>query len=147
MKILGLLTAGLFGLGQVNSTEQCVDLCPDSPSYEAFGGYLEGLSNCEKKELLPTMQSRYDYMKRSEEYFAEAENFSDDELEPSLGEVYVILQKELKLLEAEFKATQAMLFSDCITDDSLKILSKHISIITQAMENTRKQIAELEDQM
>lgn len=148
MKLLGLLTAGALCLAQGNSKEQCVDLCPDSKAYKLFDGYLQDLTNCEKKELLPVMTTRHDYIQKTNEFFDGEPNL-DSRLDAviNLGEVYVIHRKELLLLEAEFKKTQSMLFADCVSDESQSILAKHLSILAHAIEEHNEAIAYIEEQM
>lgn len=148
MKLLGLLTAGLLYSAQGHK-EQCVDLCEYKPEYDNFGDYLEPLSNCEKKELLPFMEQRYRYFERSKEFFDNAHD-SFDEREHSkaeLEETYLIYKKELLLLESEFKKTQALIFADCVSEESVQILAKHVSILSHAIEEHRIAIKYLEDEM
>lgn len=114
--------------------DQCDASCAWSDDYDAFGDYLDGLTNCEKARLFPSMLDRHEHVAKTAEAFAKHRPSNKEQTIVKMKRIYDAYVLELSVLSKELAKTQELLFDECTSEESREILAKHVSMLTHGME-------------
>lgn len=138
-KALVVALAGFSAAQGFDPQGQCEEEaapCQYFEDYQAFGNYLEGLTNCEKEKLFPAMEMRYKYIDRTAKALKKAaivDGISRDEVIQRMHDISEAYTIELKVLNNELLKTQEILFDDCTSKESQAILGEHASVLIDSI--------------